>query len=225
MTHDEREMKKIFWRDTDAQILMRSLAGIRRRKRIVCKADIVHDLQEAGKHMPKSVLKCLLQKFSYKALISRESEDDKGMRYRVPPIDWLTLFINPDEGDLPDAVNDDENHDKEDHYDYNYEDANNENGDDIDYNEDDFDNDSDEDDGDDDDNDKDDDDDDVDDDDKRRQGQARARARAGRDRRRGGGCRARRGGRRRAARAADTYATILLRCRLLELARARLWRG
>ena len=115
LTPDEREMKEMFWDDSDAQRLLRSLARLRKTHKLVCKEDIDHDLLETEDHrMLKKVQGSLLQKFCDKSLISKDkSSNDKG-NYSVPSVNRLAPFINPELGDSPPDDEDEDDDDVDD---------------------------------------------------------------------------------------------------------------
>ncbi len=107
LTPDERETKEKFWEDTNAQILLRSLARLRKGHEEVDKLDIVDDLKDvAGGQlpMPKTALDVLLQKFCDKTLISKVKVNKvECMWYCIPKIERLVPFMNQDMGGLPDT--------------------------------------------------------------------------------------------------------------------------
>ena len=106
LTPDERETKEKFWNDNNAQILLRSLARLRKVHELVCRDDIDDDLDDAvGGELPKTTLADLLQKFCDKSLISKKKgTNEAGMwQYCIPKIECLVPFMNPGMGDMPDT--------------------------------------------------------------------------------------------------------------------------
>ncbi|KAL7540610.1 hypothetical protein ACHAXR_010249 [Thalassiosira sp. AJA248-18] len=105
LSPDEEETKEKFWSNTDAQILLRSLARLRKGHALVHPDDIIDDLNEAEHYsMDKKKMRALLIKFRDKSLISK----DKDSLIKVPTVDRLIPFMNPEEGEIPDLLEEDE---------------------------------------------------------------------------------------------------------------------
>ena len=118
LTADDEETREKFWQHSDAQYLLRSLARLRKGHQLVCREDIIDDLEEAEHHsVQKTKLTALLRKFCDKNLICKEPRKDKDLWYRVKSIERLVPFMNTDEeeyGDIPDSYEDDAEDDESD---------------------------------------------------------------------------------------------------------------
>jgi len=111
LTPDDEETRDKFWHNADAQHLLRSLARLRKGHQLVCREDILDDLEEAEQHIvQKTKLTILLRKFCDKNLLFKEPKKDKEVWYRIKSIERLVPFMNTDEevyGDIPDSYESD----------------------------------------------------------------------------------------------------------------------
>jgi len=108
LSPDEEETKEKLWNDNDAQKLLRSLARLRKGHALALAGDIIDDLNEAEHYtIQKRKLRDLLRKFCDKALISKICKE-KDPSYKIPPVDRLIPFMNPEQGEIPEMPDGDD---------------------------------------------------------------------------------------------------------------------
>lgn len=110
LSPDEEETREKLWVDADAQTLLRSLARLRNGNPLVERDDILDDLEEAANYsLPKTKLQILLKKFCDNSLITRvKGLQTKEAQYKVPIVDHLVSFMNPEKGLIPDILEEDD---------------------------------------------------------------------------------------------------------------------
>lgn len=109
LSQHEEAVKDKFWLHQEGQQLLRSLAMLRKGYPKACRTDIIEDLREREDvEVNKTKLTTLLRKFCDEGLVSKEkvAANEKEMWYRIPPIDRLVKFMNPEEGEIPDIDED-----------------------------------------------------------------------------------------------------------------------
>ena len=105
---DEEETKTKYWKDTDVQKILRSLARLGNWTDLFLPNDIIEDLEEnASYSMTMKILRPLLKVLHDKCLL-RKSKANKDEYLQVPNVRKLILFMNPKKGEIPQIPDEDE---------------------------------------------------------------------------------------------------------------------